>query len=175
MNVNCTLKGLEATIDTTPHQIIVAHCTSNVRLAIEIDRWLTIPTPRDNKLCHFFFFSYNVVKKEANLMLECFLYLYNSGRDRFPSLFHNVVRPFQFASNWTSKLILEAIAFRYSMQIAFFPPSLSPFSPISLSASRLENRFHFNSLSRNIIFSSVEHHLHIHSIKISRPNQSNAW
>lgn len=51
----------------TPPELktIVAYRTSNHKLAIETDQLLNIPTPKDNKLCHFC--SCNVVQKETNL------------------------------------------------------------------------------------------------------------
>ena len=42
---------------------------------------------RDNRLCHFY--SYNVVENEVDFVLEC--PLYNPIRDKFSSLFENVV------------------------------------------------------------------------------------
>jgi hypothetical protein len=58
----------------TPPQrkIIVAYCTSNPLLAIEIGRWMSIPVSRDTKLCHFC--SYNAIEIEAHFVLECPLY-----------------------------------------------------------------------------------------------------
>ena len=73
----------------TPPQckIIVAYRTLNHRLAIKIGQWMTYPISRDTRLCHFC--SYNAVENEAHFMLEC--PIYNPIKDKFPSLFKNVV------------------------------------------------------------------------------------
>ena len=73
----------------TPPQckIIATYCTSNNRLAIENGQWSTIPISRDTRLCHIFYF--NAVEIEARFMLEC--PLYEPIRDKFTSLFENVV------------------------------------------------------------------------------------
>ena len=103
----------------------VAYHTSNHRLAIEIGRWSTIPISRDNRLCHFC--SYNVVENEAHFVLEC--PLYNSIRDKFQSLFENVVLGslksfFQLDHQVDISLYLtEATALRHSRELAGLTPS----------------------------------------------------
>ena len=69
------------------HKIIGAYHTLNHRLAIETGRWTIIPISIQTGLCHFC--SYNAIENEAHLVLEC--PLYNPIRDKFPSLFENVV------------------------------------------------------------------------------------
>ena len=64
------------------HKIIDDDCTSNHRLAIELDIWSTIPIMRDNKL--YDICSYNVVENEAQFVLEC--PFYNLSEDTIPSL-----------------------------------------------------------------------------------------
>ena len=56
----------------TPPQckMIVAHHTSNHKLATEIERSSTIPIPRDDRLCHLIS-SYNGVKNEAQCVGMC--------------------------------------------------------------------------------------------------------
>ena len=105
----------------TPSQrkIIVAYHTSNHRLAIQIIRWRTIPISRDNRLCHFC--SNSAVEKEPSFVLECALY--NPIRDKFPSLFENVV----LGSLWSffqldhevgiSLYLMEATALRHSSEL----------------------------------------------------------
>ena len=68
-------------------KITVAYHTTDHRLAIEIKWWLTILASRDNKLCYFC--SYNAVENKAHFVLEC--PLYNPIRDKFPSIFGNVL------------------------------------------------------------------------------------
>ena len=72
----------------TPPQrnIIVAYCTSNYRLAIEIGWWTITPISSDTRLCHVCF--YDTFENEAQFMLKC--PLYNPIRDKFPSVFENV-------------------------------------------------------------------------------------
>ena len=48
---------------------------------------MIIPISRGTRLCHFC--SHNAVENEAHLLLECLLY--KPIRDKFPSLFENVV------------------------------------------------------------------------------------
>ena len=73
----------------TPPQrkIIATYRTSYPRLPIIIGQWMIIPISRDARLCHFY--SCNAFENEAHFMLEC--PLYNLLRDKFPSLFENVV------------------------------------------------------------------------------------
>jgi hypothetical protein len=73
----------------TPPQckIITTYCTSNYRLTIESRQWTTIPISGDTSLCHLCF--YDAIINEAHFMLEC--PLDNSIRDKFPSLFENIV------------------------------------------------------------------------------------
>ena len=63
----------------------IAYC--NHWLVIEIGRWTIIPISRDTRLCHFC--SCNAIKNEAHFMSECLLY--NPFKDKFSSLFENVV------------------------------------------------------------------------------------
>ena len=73
---------------TSPQgKIIATYCTSNHRLAIETRRWSIIPISRDTKLCYFY--SYSAVENEAHFMLKC--PLYKPIRNKFPSLFENVI------------------------------------------------------------------------------------
>jgi hypothetical protein len=73
---------------TPPHcKIVVTNCTSTHSIAIEIKLWLTIPTSKDNSLCHFC--SNNAADNEAYFVLEC--PLYNFIKDKFQSLFEKVV------------------------------------------------------------------------------------
>ena len=69
------------------HKVIATYNTLNYRLAIEIGRWLTIPIAKDTRKNHFC--SYNAIENEANYVLKCTLY--NPIRDKFPSLFENVI------------------------------------------------------------------------------------
>ena len=73
----------------TPPQrkIIIGYPTSNHRCATEIGGRSTILISRDTRLCHFCF--YNEVGNEAHFVLE--RPLHNPIRDKFPSLFENVV------------------------------------------------------------------------------------
>jgi len=111
----------------TPPQrkIIAAYRTSNHRLAIETGRWSTIPISRDKRLCNFC--SYNVVENEAHFVLEC--PLYSSIRDKFQSLFENIVLGsiksfFQLDHQVDISLYLtEATALRHSRELASLTPS----------------------------------------------------
>ena len=69
------------------HKIIVAYRTSNHRFANETIRWSSVPTSRDNRLCHFC--SYDMVENEAHFVFE--YPLFNPIREKFSSLFENVV------------------------------------------------------------------------------------
>ena len=62
--------------------IIVAYCTSNNKLAIELGQLTSIPIFRDNRLSHLG--SYGVVIDEAHFVLEC--PLNNMIRVKFPSI-----------------------------------------------------------------------------------------
>ena len=111
----------------TPPQckVIVDYHTSNHRLAIEIGRWSTIPIARDNRLCHFC--SYDIVENEAHFVLEC--PLYNSIRDKFQSLFENVVLGslksfFQLDHQVDISLyLMEATALRHCRELVSLTPS----------------------------------------------------
>ena len=83
-NMNCTRSNHWL------HQqrnIIVAYRTSNHSLDFEFGQWKTIPISRDTRLCCFW--SYNAVENEAHFVQEC--PLYKTVRDKYPSLFENVV------------------------------------------------------------------------------------
>ena len=99
----------------TPPQckIVVINCTLTHSIAVEIGLWLTIPTLKDNTLCHFC--SNSVVDNEAYFVLEC--PLYNSIRDNFQSLFENVVLGSLKSFNWTIKLILTSISQRLTHSV----------------------------------------------------------
>lgn len=56
-------------------------------LTLKLDNETTIPISRDTRICHFAPIMQS--KKEANFMLECFVY--NPLEDKFPSLFENIV------------------------------------------------------------------------------------
>ena len=94
------------------------------RLAIERRRWSTIPISRDTRLWHFC--SYHAIENEAHLVLEC--PLFKPIRDKFPSLFENVVRGspksvFQLDHQVDISLFLkEAIALRHSRELVGFKP-----------------------------------------------------
>jgi hypothetical protein len=119
----------------TPPQrnIVVAFCISNHRLAIETRQWTNIPISRDNRPCHFC--SYNAVENEAHFVLEC--PLCNHVRDKFPSLFENVVLEnlksfLQLNHQVDINLYLtKATALRHSRDLVDFKPSWCTFSPIS--------------------------------------------
>ena len=66
--------------------IVVVH-TSNHNLATGIGRWSSIPILWDKRLCHFY--TTSRVENEAHFVLEC--PLYNTIKDKFPSLFENVI------------------------------------------------------------------------------------
>ena len=106
----------------------------NNRLAIEIGWWMIIHILRTTRLCHFC--SYNTIENEANFMLEC--PMYNPIRDKFPSLFENVV-PRSMKSFFRldqqvniSLYLIEAIALRHSRELIGLKPSWCTFNPISL-------------------------------------------
>ena len=112
-------------------KIVVAYCTSNHTLAITIGRWLTIPIPRENILCHLC--SYNVAENEFHFMLKC--PLYTSIRIRFPSLFQNVVLgslksfvQLKHQLDLSCKL-MDAIALHHPRELAFLTPSWYIFNP----------------------------------------------
>ena len=81
---------LEATLTPPQRKTIATYHSSNHRLVIETRQWTIIPISRDTRICHFCHFcSYNTIENEAQFVLECSLY--NPIRDKFPSLFENVV------------------------------------------------------------------------------------
>jgi hypothetical protein len=84
--IQCELY-LKQPLTPSQRKIFVVYCTSNHILAVENARWLTIPICRDTRPCHFC--SYNAVENETHFVLGC--PLYNPIRDKFPSLFENVV------------------------------------------------------------------------------------
>jgi hypothetical protein len=114
--------------------IIATYRTLNHRLAIETGRWSIIPISRDTGLCHFC--SYNTVENEAHYVLEC--PLYDPIRDKFPSLFENVVLGslnsfFQLDHQGDISLYLkEATALLPLWKISYLKPSLCTFNPIIL-------------------------------------------
>ena len=79
----------------------------------------------DNNVCHFC--SYNVIEFEGHFVLEC--PLYDSIRDKFPSLFENVVlkslKSFYKLDHQVdiSLYLTEATALCYSSELARLTPS----------------------------------------------------
>ena len=126
---------LEATIDFTTMQ---DHCCLP-HLEPYTCHWnwmmdFSIPIFRDTILCHFF--SYNAFENEVHFMLKC--PLYNPIRDKFPSLFENVVPRnlksfFQSDQQINISLYLtEATALRHSKELNGLKPSWCTFNPVSL-------------------------------------------
>ena len=129
-------------------KIIGAYCASNHRLAIEIERWSSLPISRDNILCRFC--SYNEVDIEAHFVLECSLY--NPIGDKLPSLFENVVLEslmsfFRLDQQLDISLYLtEATTLRRSKNLASLKPSRRTSNSITLLLPGLLNQFHFISM-----------------------------
>ena len=128
---------LQQLLTPSQRKIIVAYRTSNHRLAIETGWWTTIPISRDIRLCHFC--SYNAIEHEAHCVLQC--PLYNPIRDKFQSLFENVVSGsfksfFQLDHQVDINLhLMEAIgatAFCHSRELTSLKLSWCIFSPIGL-------------------------------------------
>ena len=123
----------------TPPQrnIIVAHLTSNHRLAIGIGRWSTwtIPISTYNKLCHFC--SYYVVENEALFVLKC--PLYKSIGDKYQitiweAILGSLRSFFQLDHQFEISLYLtEATTLHHARELATLTPSWCIFSLISLS------------------------------------------
>ena len=116
---------LKQSLTPPQHKIIMAYCTSNHWLIIEIGQWTIIPTSRDTRLCHFC--SCNAVENETHFMSECLLY--NPIRDKFSSLFENVVlgsfKSF-FQSNQQVNIsfyIREATTLRHTRKLIGLKPS----------------------------------------------------
>ena len=119
---------------------------------------MIIPISIDTRLCHFC--SYNAVENEAHFMLEC--PLYNPIRDKFPSLFENVV-PRSLKSFFPldqqvkiSLYLTKATTLRHSKELSSLKPSWCIFNLISLF-SFLDFKanfisFQFISLSFNMLF-----------------------
>ena len=80
--------ALEQPSTPTQRKVVAAYCISSHRLAIEIGQCSTIPISMDNGLCDFC--SHNVVGTYAHFCVEV-PPLYNSTKDKFQSLFENVV------------------------------------------------------------------------------------
>ena len=60
---------LEATIETTTTQDIIAYHTFNHKLAITTGQWSTVPISRDTRICHFF--PYYAIENKSQFVLEC--------------------------------------------------------------------------------------------------------
>ena len=92
----------------------------------------TIPIPKVTRLCHF----YNVVENEAHFVLKC--PLYTSVRDRFPTLFQDVVLGNLKSFFQKDKLILayisQTIALHFSRELSSLSPSQCTCCLISLLA-----------------------------------------
>ena len=114
-----------------------------IDLPLKIGRRSTLPTSRDNRLCHFC--SYNKVENEVDFVSEC--PLFNPVRDHFSSLFENVVLGslksfFQLDQQVDISLyLMKATAFCTS-RIIDLKPTRCTFNPISLLASStLKSRY----------------------------------
>ena len=127
-----------------------AYHTSFHRIAMEIGRWLNIPISRDNISCHFC--SYNVVEIEPHFVLR--YPLYNPIRDKFHSLFENVILGslksfFQLNHQVDISLYLtEATSLCHSRDLVGLTTSRCTLSPCSLLAFQtlVSIPFHYNSL-----------------------------
>ena len=92
---------------------------------------LTIPNSRDSTLLQLCFI--NSIENEAHFMLDCPL-LIDSRRDRFPSLLRNaVLGSLTYFFQWdhqvnTNRYLTEAVALRYSRELACSTPSWCTFS-----------------------------------------------
>ena len=109
-------------------------CTSNLRLAIESGRWLTIPVSRDNRLCHFF--SCNVVEMRHTLCWSL-LYITPFTYLKCPSMFEDVVLGslesffhLHHQVDIKAYLMPDATALHHSKEWADLKPTLCTFSPI---------------------------------------------
>jgi hypothetical protein len=128
------------------------YCISNYRLAIEIGQWSSIPISRHTRLDHFFF--YNAVENEAHFVLEYLLY--NPIRDKFSSLFANVVPGSLKCSFQLDQLVsislylIKATALCHSKEIIDKKPSWCTFNPISLFGFL---NFKINSISYHWLYS----------------------
>ena len=80
---------LKQSLTPPQRKIIAAYRTSNHTLVIETGRWMSIPIPRNTRLCHFC--SYNTIEKMRHISCWNEYTLYNPIRDKFPSLFENFV------------------------------------------------------------------------------------
>ena len=105
--------------------IIVVYLTSHHRLAIQIDRWSTIPILG--------------IKDYAIGMIHnlCWVSHYNFIIGRFPSMFQVVWKYFFQLDHWVdcSPHLTEACAIHCSTRLAFLPPSWCTSSIISLLVS----------------------------------------
>ena len=120
--IQCELY-LKQPLTTSLRKIIVVYCTSNHILAIEIAR-LSLSL---EILDYVTFAPIMQLENESHFVLEC--PLYNPIRDKFPSLFENVVLGnlksfFEFDHQVDNSLYLtEATALYHSRELAGVKPS----------------------------------------------------
>ena len=110
---------------------------------------------RDNRLCHFC--SYNAIDNEAHFVLEC--PLYNLAKDKFPSLFENVIlgslKSFLQSDQQvdTSLYLTEATVLHNSKGLATLRSSwlyFQPHQPFGFLDFKIH--FHFTYLNHASIF-----------------------